>query len=103
MEFGEITETMVRKEVENLTVLTFEVTERCNLRCRYCAFGDLYYGYDERKGENLDFQRRNRYLIFIWYLEGHTSFISCSYSCRWLLRWRTTDEYGSDKADCFLY
>ena len=28
MEFGEITETMVRKEVENLTVLTFEVTER---------------------------------------------------------------------------
>ena len=34
MEFGEITETMVRKEVENLTVLTFGVTERCNLRGR---------------------------------------------------------------------
>ena len=37
-EFGEITETMVRREVENLTVLTFEVTERCNLRCRFLRY-----------------------------------------------------------------
>ena len=64
-EFGEITETMVRREVENLTVLTFEVTERCNLRCRYCAFGDLYYGYDERKGENLDFPKAKQILDFL--------------------------------------
>jgi hypothetical protein len=65
-EFGEITETMVRREVENLTVLTFEVTERCNLRCRYCAFGDLYYGYDERKGENLDFPKAKQILDFLF-------------------------------------
>ena len=61
-----ITETMVRREVENLTVLTFEVTERCNLRCRYCAFGDLYYGYDERKGENLDFPKAKQILDFLF-------------------------------------
>ena len=75
-EFGEITETMVRREVENLTVLTFEVTERCNLHCRYCAFGDLYYGYDERKGENLDFPKAKQILDFlfgIWEKKPHLS------------------------------
>lgn len=65
-QFGEVTENMVRREVENLQVLTFEVTERCNLRCRYCAFGDLYYGYDERKGENLDFAKAKQMVDFLF-------------------------------------
>lgn len=78
MEFGEITETMVRKEVENLTVLTFEVTERCNLRCRYCAFGDLYYGYDERKGENLDFSKAKQILNFLFGIWKGTPHLSAA-------------------------
>lgn len=32
----------------NLRQLVFEVTDACNLKCKYCAYGDLYYGYDER-------------------------------------------------------
>lgn len=37
----------------NLNQLVFEVTDACNLRCKYCGYADLYEGYDER--ENLKF------------------------------------------------
>lgn len=35
----------------HLPQLVFEVTDACNLRCKYCAYADLYEGYDKR--ENL--------------------------------------------------
>lgn len=37
----------------NLKHLIFEVTDACNLRCKYCGYADLYEGYDQR--ENLKF------------------------------------------------
>ena len=35
----------------NLSHMIFEVTDACNLRCKYCGYADLYEGYDKR--ENL--------------------------------------------------
>ena len=32
----------------NLSHLIFEVTDACNLRCKYCGYADLYKGYDKR-------------------------------------------------------
>ncbi len=32
----------------NLKQITFEITDDCNLVCKYCGYGDLYYGYDKR-------------------------------------------------------
>ncbi|EXY24730.1 radical SAM peptide maturase, partial [Bacteroides fragilis] len=69
VEFASLTASSIQKELENLSVLTFEVTDRCNLRCRYCAYGDLYEGYDERKGQDMDFgvaQKMLEYLYSIW-------------------------------------
>ena len=46
------------KDVEynliHLHQIIFEVTDACNLRCKYCGYADLYEGYDKR--ENLKFQ-----------------------------------------------
>ena len=39
----------IKKQVANLKVLTFEVTDSCNLRCAYCGYGELYEGYDPRR------------------------------------------------------
>ena len=69
VEFASLTASCIQEELENLSVLTFEVTDRCNLRCRYCAYGDLYEGYDERKGQDMDFgvaQKMLEYLYSIW-------------------------------------
>ena len=41
--------------------VVFEVTDVCNLRCKYCAYADLYEGYDKR--ENLYFPFRRAQLL----------------------------------------
>ena len=50
-----------RGEVEhnllNLRQLTLEVTDACNLRCRYCGYGELYSGYDERKSSYMSMEQ----------------------------------------------
>lgn len=39
----------IRKQLINLRQITFEVTDACNLRCKYCGLGELYDGYDARE------------------------------------------------------
>ncbi|MEG0518769.1 MAG: radical SAM peptide maturase [Bacteroidales bacterium] len=52
-----VTPTVVRHNILNLKNLVFEVTDACNLRCKYCGFADLYEGYDERKNVFLTFEK----------------------------------------------
>lgn len=47
--------TDVKYELVNLKQLVFEVTDACNLRCRYCVFGEMYSEFDQRKCQNLSF------------------------------------------------
>jgi uncharacterized protein len=42
---------MIEKNLENLYQLTFEVTDACNLNCKYCGYGDFYEGYDTRESK----------------------------------------------------
>ena len=44
---------MVEKKLENLNQLTFEVTDACNLNCKYCGYGEYYDGYDKREDKFL--------------------------------------------------
>ncbi len=37
----------------NLKQLVFEVTDSCNLNCKYCGYSDFYVGYQEIDGEKL--------------------------------------------------
>jgi uncharacterized protein len=38
---------MILYQLLHLKQLVFEVTDACNLRCKYCAYSDFYEGYDE--------------------------------------------------------
>jgi uncharacterized protein len=51
---GEISAETVRRTMSNITQVTFEVTDRCNLDCRYCGYGDFYDDHDQRENKNLD-------------------------------------------------
>jgi uncharacterized protein len=33
----------------NLPQLVFEITDVCNLKCKYCAYGEFYDDYDSRE------------------------------------------------------
>jgi len=62
----------------HLKQIVFEVTDACNLRCKYCAYSDLYEGYDERKNEYLPFEKARmiiEYLADIWKNNTSTSLI----------------------------
>ena len=52
-----ITHQEIEHNLVNLRQLTFEVTDDCNLRCRYCGYGEMYSGYDERKARYMTFEQ----------------------------------------------
>ena len=53
----------------NLPQIIFEVTDLCNLHCKYCGYAELYEGYDKREGKSLSFENVKPifdYLFKIW-------------------------------------
>lgn len=64
--FGKISNQIIDQQIDNLSVLTFEVTDKCNLRCRYCAYGDIYDGYDERNSKDMSFSMAKSMLDYLF-------------------------------------
>ena len=53
----------------NLTQLTLEVTDACNLKCKYCGSGDLYNDYDKRDNRIINIKAAINiidYLVEFW-------------------------------------
>lgn len=64
--FNRITKAMVEHSLMHLRQLVFEVTDACNLRCKYCAYADLYEGYDERKNSKFSFHRAKLVIDYMY-------------------------------------
>ncbi len=43
----------IKQNLIILSQLVFEVTDYCNLNCKYCGYGELYQGYYLRKKRNV--------------------------------------------------
>lgn len=59
----------IRYSLANVKQITFEVTDRCNLKCKYCGYGDFYEDYDRRENKNLDIRSAKNLLDYfaeIW-------------------------------------
>ncbi len=56
-QFRKISQMDIEYNLINLSQLVFEVTDACNLRCKYCGYADLYEGYDQRENMKLPFQK----------------------------------------------
>jgi len=41
--------------LSSIPQIIFEVTEKCNLNCTYCGYGEHYSGYEQRKNRDLKF------------------------------------------------
>jgi len=77
-DFLKIDSEVVKNNLINLKQLVFEVTDRCNLKCKYCGYGELYEGYDERKSKSLQFTKARLvidYLVALWSEHIRNSFI----------------------------
>ena len=76
MKLVEISPLDIEYNLVNLSQVTFEVTDACNLRCKYCGFGELYYGHDERNAVFMDFTMVKTvldYLCDFWNKHNTTS------------------------------
>ena len=60
---------LIKNNLINLKQIVFEVTEKCNLNCRYCGLSDLYNKDDLRNKKDLPFKKAQLiidYLLCIW-------------------------------------
>ena len=59
----------IKSALANLPQLVFEVTDACNLRCKYCGYGEFYDDYDNRLDKMLPIEKAYRiidYLADFW-------------------------------------
>lgn len=49
----------------NTQQITFEVTEKCNLQCYYCGYGNFYSDRDKRNNRNLKTENAINFLCYI--------------------------------------
>ena len=77
-----ITSEHVLSNLANLPQLVFEVTDACNLKCKYCAYGEFYSDFDKREDNMLSVSKAIRlidYLNQYWNSERNTSAKSFMY------------------------
>lgn len=60
-----ITPDMIKYSLANSQQITFEVTDRCNLKCEYCGYGHFYGNYDKREGTELNIDAAKRLLTYM--------------------------------------
>lgn len=62
---GKLTGESVKYNIANTKQVTFEITERCNLNCKYCAYGEFYNDYDKRERKDLEVKKARLFLNYM--------------------------------------
>lgn len=57
-EYRRISQEDIEYNLMNLKQLVFEVTDACNLHCKYCGYADLYEEYYQRENLKSSFQKK---------------------------------------------
>ncbi len=60
-----LTAGQIKSALANTPQITFEVTDACNLRCEYCAYGKLYADYDKREDKMLSVEAAKRFIDYM--------------------------------------
>lgn len=61
-----ISDDVIKYYLSNFPQIAFEVTENCNLECKYCTYGDFYDGNDTRTNNNLDNEAAKSLIKYIF-------------------------------------
>ena len=77
-----ISDRMIKNKLAILPQLIFEVTDACNLKCKYCGYGEFYSNHDERKNQFFSEEKAIRlleYLKLFWQSNNNTSYSQQTY------------------------
>ena len=67
----------IKTNLANLRQLLIEVTDACNIQCKYCAYGELYANFDKRNAKHQQFSNVKLlidHLADLWKSSYNTSF-----------------------------
>lgn len=73
----EYSEELVKQNLACLRQLLIEVTDFCNLQCKYCGYGEFYSNHDERDTHNQTFENVKGLIDFLaelWESDYNTSY-----------------------------
>jgi len=73
---GRLTPDIVKQTLANTSSVVLEVTEKCNLACDYCCYGNKYGNYAERKSADLSLEKAISLLKYVFELRNSTLNIS---------------------------
>lgn len=76
--FGSCNTKMLNDSLSNIPQVVFEVTDGCNLQCKYCGYGEFYEDYDARQCKMLEVDKALmllNYLNKLWMSNGNQSAI----------------------------
>ena len=74
-------EELVKRNLAGLRQLLIEVTDRCNLECKYCGYGEFYSNYDRRETGDQAFENVK---LLVDYLTKLWCSLSSTYKCNFL-------------------
>lgn len=79
-QYNDLFPSIIKSLLENLNHIVFEVTDACNLRCKYCGYGELYYDHDERRNTMLPFSSVKTLMEYLYpYLSKSDSSLFISF------------------------
>jgi uncharacterized protein len=56
---------VIKYNLANLNEVVFEVTDRCNLNCQYCGYGQFYDNFDKRERKDMDIKMAMNLLDYL--------------------------------------
>ncbi len=63
---GQFSSEQIKREFFRSPQIVFEVTEKCNLACKYCAYGSFYTGFDKRVNKSLNTEYAKNLIKYIF-------------------------------------
>ena len=63
--YRDLTVEEIKSQLSNIQQIIFEVTDACNLKCKYCTYGEFYENYDQRENSMLPAEKAIRLLNYI--------------------------------------
>jgi uncharacterized protein len=57
---------IVDNNLDNLKSVVFEVTDGCNLACKYCAYREMYDNYKPRNNQYLSYEKAQKVIDFLF-------------------------------------
>lgn len=56
---------LIEESISNLKQIVFETTEKCNLQCKYCYYGEYYHTAPERKNQDMPVEYAKKMMEYL--------------------------------------